>query len=179
MEHQINGSNGKVIKRKILFGAPEKEVVTKIRDTRDDLIVESAEVVDSGDFVLVRGYLNKTIGYFTASRDILKKVKEEHEKHKDSENKETEKKHKKEVICDSIYTEPKTIAIDGVMRHTTLWIPFEILINVEGARVGDKVVVESKEVKSLFKKNQRQEIVEDDLIVGILINDFVSVSISI
>lgn len=106
---------------------------------------------------------------------MLNKDTEDENQNKD----EDDEKDKKEVECDSLEYHPEAIAVDGVARHTTVWIPFEILICVEGAKLGDKVVVEDVKIKTLSKEKQIQEIVEDNLIIGVLINDFIDIYVKI
>ena len=174
MEYNLNGHNGVCINRRILFAPPPKDIVAKIKDIRQEISIECAEVLESGNYVLVNGCFIKTIEYFTGKRDMLDEdIEDEHQ------DKDNDEKDKKEVECDSLEHHPEAIAVDGVARHTTVWIPFEILICVEGAKLGDKVVVEYVKIKTLCKGKQIQEIVEDNLIIGALINDFIDVYVRI
>lgn len=183
MGYPLNGISGELIKRKIIFGAPEKDAVIKIGNTREDLILESAEVVEGGNFVFVRGYLNKSVEYFTTNKDKYNKLRGKEEKQDeetDSKNEnenENKNNNKQQVQCQLMCPEPQSIAVDGVIRHTTVWIPFEILVSVEGAKMGDKVVVDMLEVESLFKGSKMQQILEEELIVGIILNDFINVKV--
>ncbi len=125
MQYQLKGNSGGLIKKKILFGTPAKDVVIKIVETIDDLFIDEVEVIENGNIVLVRGYLNKVIKYLTVSRDALSIVTEkEYKEYKDFKEEEDNKKFEKELICDLISNKLQDMAIDGVMRHTTLWIPF-------------------------------------------------------
>ena len=74
---------------------------------------------------------------------------------------------------------PQCMAVDGVVRHTTVWIPFEALISVEGAKLGDKVRVEGLTIESLYKKSKIHEIMEDCLIVGVVINDVIQITVCV
>ena len=178
MEYELNGHNGVYINRRILFAPPPKDIVAKIKDIRQEIVVECAEVIESGKFVLVNGCFIKTIEYFTASKDMLNQDTEDEKQNKDEDD-EKDKKEKREVECDLLGYHTEAIAVDGVARHTTVWIPFEILISVEGAKLGDKVIVEDVKIKSLYKEKQVQEILEDNLIIGVLINDFIDVYVRI
>ena len=44
------------------------------RVKKEDIIVENAEVIDGGDFVLVRGHLHKSVEYLTTNKEELKKI---------------------------------------------------------------------------------------------------------
>ena len=188
MEYPLKGHNGELIKRKIIFAPPPHDAVVKVANTKEDIVVENAEVIDGGDFVLVRGHLHKSVEYLTTNKEALKKLickddkhdckKEEHG-HKNDHDDDHDKKPKKEVICEPICPEPKCMAVDGVIRHTTVWIPFEILVNVEDSCPGDCVVVECISIESLCKENKIQEIIEDDFIVGIAINDIINVCVRV
>lgn len=185
MEYPLKGHNGELIKRKIIFAPPQQDAVVKVSNTKEDIIVENAEVIDGGDFVLVRGHLHKSVEYLTTNKEELKKIihkdnnnlNEEYEyKNNDAED---HKQIKKEVLCEPIFPEPRCMAVDGVIRHTTVWIPFEILINVENSKPGDTVVVEFISIESLYKGNKVHEIVEDDLIVGIAVNDIINARVRV
>ncbi len=187
MGYSLKGHNGELIKRKIIFAPPPHDAVVKVANIKEDIIIENAEVVEGCDFVLVRGHLNRSVEYLTTKKEALKKLigkdhkddckkDEEHDNKKDDDD---DKKPKKEVICEPVCPEPKCMAVDGVIRHTTVWIPFEILINVEGSKPGDKVIVECVSIESLCKGNRVNEIIEDDLIIGISINDIINVRVRV
>lgn len=184
MGYQLKGSNGEFIKRKIIFAPPPHDSVVKITEIKDDIIVESGEVVEN-NFVLVKGYLNKSVEYNTANKEFLNKLmgnnhdeKKEDDK-KDDEEKKDDKKRKKEVICELTAPEPQAMAVDGVVRHTTVWIPFNVLVKVEGAKIGDKVSVEKPFLQPLNIKNVINEIIEEGLIVGIMVNDVINVVVTV
>ncbi|WP_373598596.1 hypothetical protein [Paraclostridium bifermentans] len=186
MTTRFKGSGGDLIKKKIIFAPPEKDAIVKITDRKYEIIVENSEVVQNGDYVLVKGYLNKSITYNTTNKDQLLKLmgkesnkeekKEENDESNKEEKKEESKKPKKGVQCESLVPPLDLIAVDGVVRHTTIWIPFEVLVYVEGAREEDKVNVESKTIKSLYKDD---EVVEDELIVGILVHDVINIDVTV
>ena len=67
----LRGSNGELVKKRIIFAPPPQDAVVRINCTKEDLVVECAEVIESGDFVVVRGYLNKSIEYFTTNKGAL------------------------------------------------------------------------------------------------------------
>lgn len=179
MEYELNGHNGVYINRKILFAPPEKDIVAKIKDIRQEIAVEHAEVIEGGNFVLVNGCFVKTIEYFTARKDILNEDEEDENQNQNKDKDEKDEEDKKEVECDLLEYQPEAIAVDGVARHTTVWIPFEILIRVEGAKLEDKVIVEDVKIKTLYTEKQIQEILENNLIIGVLINDFIDIYVKI
>lgn len=181
MTTRFKGSGGDLIKKRIIFAPPEKDAIVKITDRKYEIIVESSEVVQNGDYVLVKGYLNKSITYNTTNKEQLEKLmgkesNKEESKENQEENKEENKKPKKGVKCESLVPQLDLIAVDGVVRHTTIWIPFEVLVYVEGAREEDRVIVESKTIKSLYKDD---EVVEDELIVGILVHDVINIDVTV
>ena len=188
MAYPLKGSNGELVKRRIIFAPPPHDAVVKVANVKEDIVVENAEVVDGGDFVLVRGHFNKCVEYLTTNKEALKKLIGKDHKHdekkddnhdKKDHDDDHDKKPKKEVICEPICPEPKCMAVDGVIRHTTVWIPFEILVNVECSRPGDNVTIECISVESLCKGHRTQEIIEDGLIVGIVINDIINVRVRV
>ncbi len=180
---KLEGSNSELIKKKVIFGPPPHDGIVKVTDQKNDLIIESGEVVQNGDYVLIKGYLNKYIVYHTAKKDKLANlVGEDNQsedknkaKEEEGENKEN-KKDKHGVKCEPMDPELECVIIDGVVRHTTLWIPFELLINVPGSQAGDLVNIKDTSVKALYRDD---EIVEDGLIIGVVINDVINVSIEV
>lgn len=196
MADVLRGNNGELLKRRIIFAPPPHDAIVRISNIKEDITVEEAEVIEGGDFVLVRGYLNRSVEYLTTKKEELKRIMKKDDKHddkhddkkdgkqdgkedKENNDKEQDKKHKKEVVCERISPEPRAMAIDGVIRHTTVWIPFEILVNVQGSNPGDNVVIESIEIGSLNKENAVQEIMEDDLMVGIETKDVINVHVRV
>ena len=194
----ITGSNGELIKKKVIFAPPKHDGIVQITERKDDVIIKNAEVVQNGDYVLVNGYLNKSIVYNTTNKAQLNKLmgnekEEENKKNEDSDKNDSEneeqgkddknnkddknkKDDKKGVQCESINSELESMAVDGVVRHTTVWIPFEILIYTKGAVEGNTVTVDKPVIKSLYKD---KEILEDGLIVGTIINDLITVSVKV
>ena len=181
---KLTGSCGDLIKKKIIFAPPEKDAVVKITDRKNEIIIESAQVVQNGDYVLVKGYLNKSIIYNTTNKDQLKKAmgkeenkdknKEENKEENKDKNKDENKKGKKGVQCESLIPPLELVAVDGVVRHTTVWMPFEVLVFVEGASERDTVSVENMTIKSLYTDD---EVVEDEFIVGILVQDVINIDV--
>lgn len=187
IQTKLEGFNSELIKKKVRFGPPPHDGIVKITGRTDNLIIESAEIVQNGDYALIKGYLNKHIVYHTAKKDKLMnlvgednqqndKNESKEEKSENKENKNEKKKDKHGVICESMDTELECVVIDGVVRHTTLWIPFELLIHVPGAHEGDIVTVKETSVRALYRDD---EVVEDGLITGIIINDVVNVAIGV
>ena len=182
MTARLVGSGGDLIKKKIVFAPPEKDAIVKIADRKNEIIIESSEVVQNGNYVLIKGYLNKSITYNTTNKDQLKKLigkedkKEENKDEKKEENKDDNKKDKKGVKCESLLPKLELVAVDGVVRHTTVWMPFEVLVYVEGATEEDTVIVENKTIKSLYTDD---EVMEEELIVGILVQDVINIDVAV
>ena len=196
MANVLRGNNGELVNRRIIFAPPQHDAVVRVSNIKEDIIVEQVEVIDGGDFVLVRGHLNRSIEYLTTKKEELKKIMKKDDKHDDkhddkkdckddgkgnqeNNDKEQDKKRKKEVICEPINPEPRTMAIDGVIRHTTVWIPFEILVNVQDSRPGDNAVIESISLDNSYNGNGVQEIMEEDLMVGVATNDLINVHVRV
>ncbi|MGL5506960.1 MAG: hypothetical protein ACRDB0_03565 [Paraclostridium sp.] len=182
---KLEGCNSELIKKKVRFGPPPHDGIVKITGRKDNLIIESGEVVQNGDYALIKGYLNKHIFYHTAKKDKLmnlvgeedqQKNENKNEKKEDKNDKKEDKKDKHGVKCESMEPELECVIIDGVVRHTTLWIPFELLIHVPGAQEGDTVTIKETSVKALYRDD---EIVEDGLITGVVINDVINVTIGV
>lgn len=182
MTARLVGSGGDLIKKKIVFAPPEKDAIVKIAGRKNEIIIESSEVVQNGNYVLIKGYLNKSITYNTTNKDQLKKLigkedkKEENKDEKKEENKDDNKKDKKGVKCESLLPKLELVAVDGVVRHTTVWMPFEVLVYVEGATEEDTVIVENKTIKSLYTDD---EVMEEELIVGILVQDVINIDVAV
>jgi hypothetical protein len=87
--------------------------------------------------------------------DVEKALKLDHKDNKDDDKKDKDddkkddkkddRKGKKGPSCESLI--PECIAIDGVVRHTTVKIPFEFIVNVPGAKPDDCYKVICAEVK--------------------------------
>lgn len=201
MGYQLKGCNSQLIEKRISFAPPPHDSVVKVINTKEDWAIEYSEVIESGDLVLVKGYFNVIVQYLTTNKGVLNKLmgkvekqeekqeeeqvhqgKERQAKENKEENESEEKakpKHKKPVLCEPIEPEPQCMAVDGVVRHTTVWIPFEILVNVEGARPGDEATVTGLTMEKLEKKCRTPEIIEDDLIVGIYVNEVINVNVAV
>lgn len=159
---RLKGSGVDIIKKKIILVPPDKDAIIKITDRKDEIIIESAEIVKNGDYAIVKGYLNKSITYNTANKEQLKKL---------IVNQENQ-----DVNYRSLTPKLELVAADGVVRHTTTWIPFEILVFVKGASEDDKVIIENKSIKSLCDNDEE---VEDKFITGILVQDIINIDITV
>lgn len=159
---RLKGSGVDIIKKKIILAPPDKDAIIKITDRKDEIIIESAEIVKNGDYAIVKGYLNKSITYNTANKEQLKKL---------IVNQENQ-----DVNYRSLTPKLELVAADGVVRHTTTWIPFEILVFVKGASEDDKVIIENKSIKSLCDNDEE---VEDKFITGILVQDIINIDITV
>ncbi|MBC6002338.1 MAG: hypothetical protein E7C86_01590 [Paeniclostridium sordellii] len=159
---RLKGSGVDIIKKKIILAPPDKDAIIKITDRKDEIIIESAEIVKNGDYAIVKGYLNKSITYNTANKEQLKKL---------IVNQENQA-----VNYRSLTPKLELVAADGVVRHTTTWIPFEILVFVKGASEDDKVIIENKSIKSLCDNDEE---VEDKFITGILVQDIINIDITV
>lgn len=158
---RLKGSGVDIIKKKIILAPPDKDVIIKITDRDNEIIIENAEVVKNGDYAIVKGYLNKSITYNTANKEQLKKL---------IGNQEEDANYRQ------LTPKLELVAADGVVRHTTTWIPFEILVFVKGASEDDKVIIENKSIKSLYNNDEE---VKDKSITGILVQDIINIDITV
>lgn len=159
---RLKGSGVDIIKKKIILASPDKDAIIKITDRKDEIIIESAEVVKHGDYAIVKGYLNKSITYNTASKEQFKKLIGNEED--------------KDVNYRTLSSKLEIVVADGVVRHTTTWIPFEILVFIEGASEDDKVIIENKSIKSLCDNDEE---VKDKSITGILVQDIINIDVTV
>ena len=139
-----------LIEREIIFDSPKKDVVLKVINIQNE--IEINEVKSTSGNILVTGYLNNCIMYTTIKRPEMENNNQEKsnnedksnnensnsaEKHgytntgndKSSENNKNKNKSKeKEKPKPSCGVVDNSVALDGVLRHTTVWIPFKAFI---------------------------------------------------
>ena len=133
-----------LIEREIIFDSPKKDVVLKVINIQNE--IEINEVKATIGNILVTGYLNKCIMYTTIKHPQMKNTNQEKsnnensnssEKHdytniendKSSENnKNKNKSNEKGKLKPHCGVVDNSIALDGVLRHTTVWIPFRAFI---------------------------------------------------
>jgi hypothetical protein len=100
------------------------------------------------------------------------------EDNKDNKNKENNKggnkEEKKGAKCESLA--PECVAVDGVVRHITTWIPFTSVVQVNGALPGDNVEILSVEVLDPLQ----EDVIEcDNFIIGITEKDIVKIKVRV
>ena len=150
------GEGQLLVERKIVFNPPDNDVVLGVETVSKEAQVTEVELAQ--DIAIVRGMLYKNIIYKTVKReDVEKALNLEKEGNDESnENKEAnenneknesnENNDKKGPACESVM--PESIAIDGVVRHTTVRIPFEFIIDLPGAMPGQNYEVVSTMIKN-------------------------------
>jgi hypothetical protein len=188
----LEGEVTELIERKILFNPPKHDVVIDIGD-----IIKTVKVTDTkvlNDYVVVSGFLNKSVLYRTAKiqdgKEFLGEEEEEKDKKDDKDNKgdndkddkdkDKDNKDKKDgkdekgAKCESLV--PECSVVDGVVRHVTTWIPFEALIRVDGAEPCDEVeVVYAKVLDPLEGKY----IEDGKCILGLIEKDVIKIKIRV
>lgn len=165
-----------LIEREIIFDAPKKDVVLKVINIQNDIEIKDIKV-GSGT-ILVSGYLNSCILYTTMKRPESENNNQEKsnensnntekngyvsvQNNKSSENNNSNKNKKKEQIKPSCGVVDNSIALDGVVRHTTVWIPFKSFIPAAEAQEGDVPSVISSTVLDGLKSIAVSPVYEDE-----------------
>jgi hypothetical protein len=147
------------IEREIVFNAPNNDVVLKVINVLDEIEVKDAKVVNGN--ILVTGYLNSCIMYTTTKRpDDSNNSKEKNNQsangyvnmnnNKSNEKNKNKEKERPKPSCDLV---DYSVAMDGVLRHTTVRIPFTAFLPAVGYLEDDICIVSSTNVlKSLGSK---------------------------
>jgi hypothetical protein len=165
-----------LIEREIIFDSPQKDVVLKVINIQSEVEIKNVEVT-SGN-ILVTGYLNECIMYTTMKRPQMESSNQDKnnqngnnqngnnqnanssEKHgytnmvndkSSGSNKNSNKNKSKEKAKPSCGVVDNSIALDGVLRHTTVWIPFKAFIPAAEVKENDICTVTSSAV--LTKNN--------------------------
>lgn len=168
-------SRQELIEREIIFDAPKKDVVLKVINIQDQIEVKDIKV--GNGTILVSGYLNSYILYTTAKRPPSENNNQEksnensnnsekngyvnmqNNKNSDNKNKNKNKKEQPKPSCGVV---DDNIAVDGVVRHTTVWIPFKSFIPASEAQEGDVCSVTSSAVLDDLKSIAVNPIYEDE-----------------
>jgi hypothetical protein len=162
----IQGEGQLLVERRIVFNPPDKDVVLGVETISKDVEVTEVEIAEN--IAIVRGTLIKNIIYKTVKREDMEKAlnleKEEEEENnegneaeaenseaknseaKNKENNEDNNNNRKGAACESVM--PESIAIDGVVRHTTVRIPFEFIIDLPGALPNYDYEIMSKNIRN-------------------------------
>ncbi|MFT8315080.1 MAG: hypothetical protein ABF633_12680 [Clostridium sp.] len=164
-----------LIEREIIFDAPKKDAVLKVINILNEIEIKDIKVA-SGT-ILVSGYLNSCIMYTTMKRPQGEKNNQEKsnensnssekngyvsvQNNKSSENNKNKSKNK-EQAKPSCGVVDNSIALDGVVRHTTVWIPFKSFIPALEAQEGDICTVTSSAVLNNLKSLSINPIHEDE-----------------
>jgi hypothetical protein len=160
-----------LIEREIIFDSPQKDVVLKVINIQSEVEIKNVEVT-SGN-ILVTGYLNECIMYTTMKRPQMESSNQDKnnqngnnqnanssEKHgytnmvndkSSGSSKNSNKNKSKEKVKPSCGVVDNSIALDGVLRHTTVWIPFKAFIPAAEVKENDICTVTSSAV--LTKNN--------------------------
>lgn len=172
-----NVTRKELIERKIIFDAPKKDAVLKIINVQDEIEIKDIKV--TSDTILVSGYLNSCIMYTTMKRPPVENSNQEKssensnksespgyvnmQNNKSNENNKNKESNKnKEEPKPSCGVVDSSIALDGVVRHTTVWIPFKSFIPAQGVQEGDVCSVTSSAVLDDLKSMPINSIYEDE-----------------
>lgn len=129
------------IESEVYFAPPEKDRVLKVINTERTLELSDVDVIENA--VFVGGHIQKAIMYKTIKAEDQKNSNKEKDENK--EDKKNEEKKEEEKLAVKI-NELNPVAVDGVVRHTTAWIPFRCYIPIEGAQIGDACEIISAEL---------------------------------
>ncbi|AGK98433.1 DUF3794 domain-containing protein [Clostridium pasteurianum] len=164
-----------LIEREIIFDAPKKDVVLKVINILNEIEIKDIKVAAGN--VLVSGYLNSCIMYTTTKRPQGEKNNQEKnnensnnseqkngyvsiQNNKNSENNKNKNKNK-EQAKPSCGVVDNSIALDGVVRHTTVWIPFKSFIPALEVQEGDICTVTTSAVLDNLKSLSINPVYED------------------
>ncbi|AGK98438.1 SPOCS domain-containing protein [Clostridium pasteurianum] len=165
-----------LIEREIIFDAPKKDAVLKVINIQDQIEIKDIKVT-SGT-ILVSGYLNSCIIYTTMKRPQWENNSQEknnenannsekngyvnmgNSKSSESNNNNKKKNNEKAKPCCGVVD--NSIALDGVIRHTTVWIPFKSFIPVPEVQEQDICSVTSSAVLNDLKSIAMNPIYEDE-----------------
>ena len=161
-----------LIEREIIFDAPKKDVVLKIVNIQNEIKVKDIKV--SNGNILVSGYLNSCIMYTTMKRPQGENNNQEknngnssqspgyvNTQNSNNENKNNKNK-KKEQAKPSCGVVENNIALDGVVRHTSVWISFKSLMIAPEAKEGDICSITSSAVLDDLKSIAVTPIYEEE-----------------
>ena len=171
-----------LIEREIIFDAPKKDVVLKVINILNEIEIKDTNVATGT--ILVSGYLNSCIIYTTMKRPQVENNNEQNNnensnnsqdhgyismqnnKSSDNNNKNSDNnntnKNKKEQAKPSCGVVDSSIALDGVIRHTTVSIPFKSFIPAPQVQEQDICSVTSSSVLNNLKSITTNPIYEKE-----------------
>lgn len=163
VQKDIQGEGQLLVERRIVFNPPDNDVVLGVETVSKDAEITEVEMADG--IAIVRGILSKNIIYKTVKREDIEKAfnLEKEENNEDNANEDennenndkndrndkndnNDKNNKKCAACESVM--PESIAIDGVVRHTTVRIPFEFIVELAGAKSNYDYEIMSVNIKN-------------------------------
>lgn len=164
-----------LIEREIIFDAPKKDVVLKVINILNEIEIKDINVATGT--ILVSGYLNSCIIYTTMKRPQVENNNEQNnnensnnsqghgyismQNNKSSDN-NTANKNKKEQAKPSCGVVDNSVALDGVIRHTTVSIPFKSFISDPQVQEQDICSVTSSSVLNNLKSITTNPIYEEE-----------------
>lgn len=168
-----------LIEREIIFDAPKKDVVLKVINIMKEIEIKDVKV--TGGNILVTGYLNNCIMYTTMKRPQMENSGGNNNQGKNNENGNNTDKHgyvntkndknsennknknkENEKAKPSCGVVDNSIALDGVLRHTTIWTPFKAFIPAPEAQEEDICTVTSSAVLNELGAASITEIYEEE-----------------
>lgn len=157
---------GQIYKSKDIFiEAPHKDVVIGIDDIEREIYIEDVEIANGIASLVV--IISENITYSTCKKDSIENIYEVDQNNLDDNIKQD--------LC-----------IDGVVRSNTSIIPYKMIIDVPGAKTGDKYNIEDAYIDGVTSKYilRNGDIVNnsstfDDYIIGIQEGYIISVKIKI
>lgn len=131
------GSYQELIENQVIFALPPKDGVIEIANVKRNVEISQVDIIT--DNAIVKGFLHTSVLYNTVPRKEGHSLRKDDYDDKDGKNEKDGRGDRDKVDCDPI---DKKYIVDGVVRHSNSWIPFEFLIPVQGAKKGDNYKIE-------------------------------------
>lgn len=137
------GSYQELIENQVIFELPPKDGVIEIANVKRTVEISKVDIIT--DNAIVKGFLHTSVLYNTVPRREGHSLKKDESNEKDSRNdRDSRGDRDKNKDRDKIISDPvdEKFVVDGVVRHSNSWIPFEFLISIPGAKKGDKYKID-------------------------------------
>lgn len=159
------GNRTEVIEREIFFDAPKKDAIVDVIGCAKSAKITEARVEE--DNVIVSGYLHNCIQYSSIKRPPAPKQEQSSNQGKhgygSSNNNNSNKQKGKPIPKPCCRLTGENIAVDGVIRHTTVFIPFRVVVMIKDVKKGDLCKVTNIEVLEEPKALEQVAIYESEL----------------
>lgn len=154
------------IYKSIMYSTANKEELDKFNNFQKEQMGISRDNIEEG-------YEDVCNSHPSSNNLSFKKEKHQDEKSHDGKDKDCKDKDGKDKECKE---RNNYVAIDGVIRHTTLSIPFEAYIYIHGVTTNDELIAELEFVRN---SDGKDIIMEGGKIKGLKETDVVKVSVTV